>query len=296
METIEQYSIEKLEVDRIKYLCKYSKELLDQKKIEFEDLAPLAYLKHRIFGFEKKITIDSVVIDEAQDFSLFQFYALRKILNTEMFTLLGDLSQGIHSYRAIKNWDEVLKHVFTTKSNFMTLEQSYRTTIEIMNLANEVLKQFSDPNIVLAKPVIRHGKKPQIKSFDSVNGLITQVENQIQGLENEGFKSIALICKTADECIKLKKYLDKNKNIQGHLLKGEDERYEAGVVVVPSYLAKGLEFDVVLIINLEEKYLDYELDIKLLYVAMTRPMHQLYILHMKNTMPLIERIPSKYYE
>lgn len=295
-ETMKRY-LKKPDDEKIKYLCTYSKDLLAQKKIELEDLAPLAYLKHRIFGFDKKITVNNVVMDEAQDFSLFQFYALREILNTDMFTLLGDLSQGIHSYRAIDNWNEVLEHVFTRgKSNYMTLEQSYRTTIEIMNLANEVIRQYENPNIVLAKPVIRHGKKPQIKSFNSSHELIGQLESQVQDLEKEGFKSIAIICKTTDECLKVKKYLDKNKKVKAHVLKGEDETYEAGVVIVPSYLAKGLEFDVVLIINFEEKYHNHPLDIKLLYVAMTRPMHRLYVLHMKDSMPLLEKIGSALYE
>ncbi|WP_129595917.1 RNA polymerase recycling motor HelD [Anaerophilus nitritogenes] len=295
--SFEKYLNHKIEKEKIQYLCNYSKELLGHKKIEVEDLAPLAYLKHRIFGFEKNITINNVVIDEAQDFSLFQFYALRKILNTEMFTLLGDLSQGIHSYRAIDNWNEVLEQIFTKgKSNYMTLEQSYRTTIEIMNLANEIIKQYENPNIVLAQPVIRHGNKPQVKSFDSSPKLIEQLEKQVQSLQKEDFKSIALLCKTMDECLKVKKYLDKNKKIQAHLLNGEEESYEAGVVIVPSYLAKGLEFDVVFILNLEEKYLDQELDIKLLYVAMTRPMHRLYIFHVKNTMPLLEKMDEKLYD
>ena len=101
--------------------------------------------------------------------------------------------------------------------------------------------------------------------------------------------------KTTDECLKVKKYLDKNKKVKAHILKGEDETYEAGVVIVPSYLAKGLEFDVVLIVNLEEKYLDHPLDIKLLYVAMTRSMHRLYVLHVKDSMPLLEKIDSTFY-
>ncbi len=289
--TIERFLSNQVEAKKLKYLCSYAKELLGHKKIELEDLAPLAYLKYRVFGFEKKITINSVVMDEAQDFSLFQFYVLRKILNTNRFTLLGDLSQGIHSYRGISNWNEVLEQVFGKgKSNYMTLEQSYRTTIEIMNVANEIIKQYENPNIVLAKPVIRHGEKPEVKSFDSPYELIERVESQVQNLEKEGFKSIALICKTTDECLKVKKDLDKNKKIQAYLLKGEDERYEAGVVIVPSYLAKGLEFDAVLILNLDEKYLDHELDIKLLYVAMTRPMHRLYVFHQKGTMPLLEKV------
>ena len=203
--------------------------------------------------------------------------------------LLGDLSQGIHAYRAIKDWDEVLEHVFDkSKSNYMTLEQSYRATIEIMNLANQVIKQYKNPNIILAKPVIRHGNIPLVRALDTVEELLKEVQEKVQekvqDLTKENFKSIALICKTNDECIKVKKHLDRNK-INSHLLKEDDSNYEAGVVVVPSYLAKGLEFDAVIIINSEEEYLEEELDIKLLYVAMTRPMHRLYVFYRKIPCP-----------
>ena len=295
-ENIRIYSNKELEKEKIKYLCSHSKDLLEQHRFELEDLAPLAYLKYRMFGFQKEITINSVVMDEAQDFSLFQFYALRKILNTNRFTLLGDLSQGIHSYRAIHSWNDVLDVFGKSRSNYMTLEQSYRTTIEIMNLANEIIKQYENPNIVLAKPVIRHGLKPQVKSFDSPQKLMGQVENQIPKLEKEGFHSIAVIGKTSDECLLIKKYLSKSKKIHAHLIKDNDTEYDAGVVIVPSYLAKGLEFDVVIIVNLEEEYLKSELDIKLLYVAMTRPMHRLYVFYQKGTVPLLNGIDKKLYE
>jgi len=234
-------------------------------------------LKHRVIGFDKKIDIDSFVIDEAQDFSVFQFYALKEILNTNKITLLGDIAQGIHSYRGIKNWQEVIDSVFQNKSSYMTLVQSYRTTIEIMELANEVIKKLNDSEIVIAKPVIRHGEKATYKTFNNELLLLDELQSRIEEMIKEEYKSIAIICKTKDECLKVKKYLDKYKEVSSKVLDDKEEVYEAGVVLVPSHLAKGLEFDVVLIANIDEEYLETELDIKLLYVAMTRTLHRLFI-------------------
>ncbi|SCY79710.1 RNA polymerase recycling motor HelD [Alkaliphilus peptidifermentans] len=290
-EVLNKYSNDQLPQVESDYLCQKTKELLLSKKVELEDYAALVYLKHKIFGFEKKIDINSIVIDEAQDFSVFQIYTLKTVLNTNMFTLLGDISQGIHSYRGIQNWEQLLEHVFDAKrSNYMTLVQSYRTTIEVMQLANEIIRKLNNPQIVLAKPVIRHGEKPEARSFKDENSLLNELEEKILFIQRESFKSIAVICKTKEECLRVKKRLDEGKKINAKLLDEKEEIYEAGVVLVPSHLAKGLEFDVVLITNLKEQYRDNELDIKLLYVAMTRALHRLYIYHIENKMPLMDNI------
>lgn len=297
VENINKYSNDELPQDKISYLCKLSNDLLNENKIELEDYAPLVYLKHRIFGFKDKIKINSVVIDEAQDFSLFQFYTLKEVLNTNMFTILGDISQGIHSYRGINNWDDVLNNVFDKgSSNYSTLVQSYRTTIEVMNLANEVINKLDNEGIVLAKPVIRHGQKPQSKSFKKELELIKCLEEEIKKQKDEGYKSIAVVCKTMEECTNLKRAFDKNNILDTKIINEKDESYEAGVVIIPSYLAKGLEFDVVFITNLEEEYLMEELDIKLLYVAITRAMHKVYIYHKEGTMPILNNIDTDFYE
>lgn len=295
-ENIFEYALKEMDEEKVSYLCRNSRELLQKKQMELEDLAPLVYLKHKIFGFEKKIEVNSVVIDEAQDFSLFQFYVLKSIVNTSMFTLLGDLSQGIHSYRAIKSWEELLEKIFDKEeSNYMTLVQSYRTTIEVMLLANEVIKKLNREGIVLAKPVIRHGKKPERKSFKNEKELIDSLEHQIQKVKDENFKSISIICKNVEECKYVKKILDKSGKIHSNLLDEKQQEYEAGVIIVPSYLAKGLEFDVVFIVSINEEYKDNELDIKLLYVAMTRTLHRLFIYHKEKTLTLLDSIKSEFY-
>jgi DNA helicase-2/ATP-dependent DNA helicase PcrA len=140
-----KYSKKEISVNKIEYLCKYSQEILKKNKIELEDYAALAYLKYRIYGFEKKIKVNNVVMDEAQDYSLFQFYVLKEILNTNMFTILGDVAQGIHAYRGISDWNKVIEDVFKEEeTSYKTLVQSYRTTIEVMDFANQIIKNINN--------------------------------------------------------------------------------------------------------------------------------------------------------
>lgn len=286
-----KYSNEKLNSELASFISQYSLEILDRKMVELEDLAPLLYIKHRIMGFDDKINIKYVVIDEAQDFSLFQFFALRKIFNTDFFTILGDLSQGIHSYRSIKNWNLVLHKIFDQENfSFLKLEQSYRTTIEIMDLANKVIKMIPHEELTLAKPVLRHGEKPALNKFKSDKELINEVEKKVLDLMSEKYKSIALIGKTLQECKTIYRELSKNKKLNVELLEGKEEQYQNSIVVVPSYLSKGLEFDAVIIINMDDIYNNEEIDLKLLYVAMTRAQHRLYVYYKEGKNDLFDVI------
>jgi DNA helicase-2/ATP-dependent DNA helicase PcrA len=289
-DNIDEFAKEKLDTGYVKFLCHYSSILLNKKHFEIEDGAALVYLKHKLFGFEQDLDIKHVIIDEAQDFSAFQLYTLKEILGTNRFTMFGDLAQGIHSYRGVNEWKAVAKEVFPEGSNYLTLEQSYRTTIEIMNTANNILKQYMPSGSVLAKPVIRHGEWPDIQQFDSAEEIVASVKEQIKNLQAGGYESIALICKSMDECKRVKKYFDQDGGISVRLLTGEEVSYRGGVVLVPSYVAKGLEFDVVFIIAIEDKYSSADIDVKLLYVAMTRALHKLYVYYKQNTIPLMNRI------
>lgn len=280
---LNKYSPELLEIEKLEHFCNHNLGLAYTKSIELEDYAALVYLKYRLYGFKERITIQSVVIDEAQDFSVFQFYVIKEVLNTEKITLLGDISQGIHSYRGINSWNEVIEQVFTTrKATYISLVQSYRTTIEIMELANKVIGKLQNPEIVMAKPVIRHGDKPTISYYEDKKKVLEELAAKLLTLHGK-YKSVAVICKTKKEAETLKNYLTKKLTFKINSLDERQDKYEAGVVILPSHLAKGLEFDAVLVVNLEEKYTKNELDIKLLYVAMTRALHELHIVAKKRS-------------
>lgn len=275
---LNKYISESLETKKADYFTDYNGQLAITRSIELEDYAALVYLKYRLYGFKERLTIQSVVIDEAQDFSVFQFYVIKEILNTEKITLLGDISQGIHSYRGINSWQEVMEEVFTTReATYISLVQSYRTTIEIMELANKVIGKLDNPEIVLAKPVIRHGDQPTITYLPDKKGILETLGAKITILQAK-YKSVAIICKTKKEAEIARNYLRKNLKMPINMLDEKQDKYEAGVVIVPSHLAKGLEFDAVVVVNIEESYKKNELDIKLLYVAMTRALHELHII------------------
>ena len=296
-ETLMKYSNKPLDAEFAAYFCQHSAKVLAKKCLEYEDLAALAYLEHNIFGAGEKPAIQHVVIDEAQDFSLFQFYTLKHVLNTKLFTILGDLSQGIHAYRALSDWQQVMQMIFDQDDcQFLTLEQSYRTTIEIMSLANEVIKTVGEKQgLTLARPVIRHGLKPQVLKTKKDSDIIDMIKKAVEQGENLGHKSFAVICKNTEECETVHRQL-KKAGVEATQLTGEESVYTAGVVVLPSYAAKGLEFDVVFIVNKKARYTTEIIDTKLLYVAMTRALHLLYVGYVDGTIPLLDDVDRSLFD
>ncbi len=277
-----KHSPESIKKENAEFLADTCKKAFKEKKLESEDLAPLLYLKAKLEGFKESIECSNAVIDEAQDYNLFEFYVLKHVLNTHNFTLLGDLSQGVHSYRAIHSWDDVSQAVFSNKATQLTLEQSYRTTIEIMELANQVLKQGVGDQAYLGKPVVRRGDEPDFIEFTNQDFLIAKIKDKVSHLLKKDYQSIAIIGKTLPECKKLQELLAHHDLKETSLLAGEEEEYPAGVVIIPAYAAKGLEFDGVVAVSLNESYQKNKLDTKLLYVAMTRALHNLSVYYMKD--------------
>lgn len=266
--------------DILEYISAQTERSRKSKLFEVEDLAALAYLNDKVFGMSEKLDIKMVVIDEAQDFSEFQFYVLRRLLKTERFTILGDISQGVHMYRAIHSWDYLKDNIFESEVNYLTLEQSYRTTIEIMNEANFVLNQVKLENIINARPVVRHGKKPDIKSFNNEKELISAISEQVDTWDNEKYTTMAIITKSNQESKKVYDLLKKqNKDLDIVLIDESSSHFNHRILVLSAHLAKGLEFDVVLVTTLSETYSRTPLDVKLMYVAMTRAMHRLSVFY-----------------
>ncbi len=277
-----------LEAGICEFARSYTAAVLQSGYLDIEDLAPIIYLKFCIYGMDEKIPVKHVVIDEAQDFSAFQIYVLKNIIKDSSFTILGDLNQGIHSYRGIQDWNEITEHVFSDRKNeFLTLEQSYRTTVEIMDAANIVLDKVKDREVNKGRPVIRHGEEVKITGMADKKSIISEIAKNIADFRNQSYKSVAVICKTLKECKEVHTAVSKLTDDVA-LINGKEEVYKSGVVVLPSYLAKGLEFDAVIIFNADStSYTEDELDIKLLYVAMTRPLHKLYIYHTGHLTPLL---------
>lgn len=237
-----------------------------------EDLAALYFLQAKIKGIDDKWKMRVVFIDEVQDYSYFQLAALKAGLETDMFTMVGDLAQGIHSYRSLTEWQPVLS--LFPRATYATLQKSYRTTIEIMDVANEILRQM-DEDLPLVEPVVRHGKIPEFIAAESFDAAI--IQDVLVKIRDNQHQSIALICKTTDEAVQLIEQLE-NSDIPAQLLDENSAIDQQKLLVIPSHLAKGLEFDAVILTSFDTPYDDNLLDRKLLYVALTRAMHELYLI------------------
>ncbi|WP_432408255.1 RNA polymerase recycling motor HelD [Wukongibacter sp. M2B1] len=292
-----KYCDYRVDLKKIDFITEYSKSIFDKGYFEREDLAPILYIKNRLIGLSSKKSFGHIVVDEAQDYSPMQMVILKELSSNNSFTIVGDLSQGIHSYRGINDWNEIMKDVFNNKKiEYLTIKKCYRSTMEIMNFANEVIKKLDKEDMTLAEPVLRNGDKPFVIEKEHREDMLRDIESKIDDLKKYGHKSIAIICKTSKECDEVYKAFEyyNHKDIQ--LITSKDTEYHGGIVIIPSYLAKGLEFDAVVIYDCSKDiYLNNELHIKLFYVAITRALHRLYIYYRKEPSELIRGIGKEFY-
>lgn len=230
-----------------------------KNKIEIEDIPSLIYIKYRLSGSDIFNNYKHIVIDEAQDYGEFNFYVLNKIFKNATFSIYGDLAQSLYSYRSIDNW-ECLNNVFDNLE-ILKLNKSYRTTIEIMNEANKINELLG---LDKAIPVIRHGDSVEYSS-NSIVDLINELKRE--------YKTVAIITKTSEESSRL--YEELKSDIDINLISSDNLNYDSDINILPSYLSKGLEFDSVIIVNKDEFKENSVLDMKLLYVSMTRALHKL---------------------
>ena len=233
------------------------------------------YLHYRIYGSNNYSDYRHVAIDEAQDFGEFNFYALKQLLPNSTFSIFGDLAQSIYQYRGIENWEKVVATTFNNQCEIKNLNKSYRTTTEIMEEANNLTKHIG---LNEAEPVIRHGL--DVNYTYTCDNKIEVILQLINSYLQKGYASIAVIAKDENEATIINKELN-NMGICVANITNSDTKYDGGICTITSYLSKGLEFDGVIITDASESKYSSEksIDMKLLYVAMTRALHELNVLH-----------------
>lgn len=273
-----KWLLDKLEETTLKKVIQLMQENLKAKRIETEDLGPLLYIQMKLYGIDEKQKYAHIVVDEAQDLDEMKLMVLRSISSNDSFTLVGDLAQGIYGYKGINNWERTMERVFSKKKyNYFEMTTSYRSTIEIIELANHVIQKCNSYTPLLATPVFRHGEKPKLVISENETEHISKIAKDISYFQSLGMVSICIITKDMAEAEKAYKALEKI-GIIVQFIEKEEDRYLGQVVVMPSYLAKGLEFDAVLLYDVSEyRFKENELDIKLLYVMITRALHYLNI-------------------
>lgn len=245
------------------YQSEYSKykDKVNDKYLYYEDACIFLYIKSLLVGFNTNHVIKEIVIDEAQDYNKLQYLIIKKTFKTSNYTILGDTNQTINPYYKYDSLEE-LTSIFES-SKYITLTKTYRSTGKIIDYTNKILGL----NHVTA---IRNDKASDIIFRNNItkNDFLTDINN-LKTIS----KSIAIITKNDKEAEKVYNMLKDDLDIMlidgfGHI--------KRDFVVVPSYVAKGLEFDSVIIYTDEDnKY--QEKDKYLFYVACTRAQHNLII-------------------
>lgn len=251
---------------------------MPENSFDVYDLAALAYLYKRIKENDPVREASHVVIDEAQDFGMMAYQVLHYCLRDCTYTIMGDTSQNIHFSYGLNDWEELKKLILTgTYDAFGVLRKSYRNTVEISDFANEILRH-GDFAIYPVEPVLRHGTAVQKEAFADEATLLAAGVQKIKAWQEQGYETIAVVCRDEAEAAatarKLKKYVPV---VEENL---ETAEFGEGVMVLPVAYTKGLEFDAVLLLDpTEEKYPENDGQVKLLYVAATRALHELAVLY-----------------
>ncbi len=253
------------------------------------DLAALAYLYKRVKETEVIREAQHLVIDEAQDFGMMVYASLKFCITDCTYTIMGDVSQNIHFDSGLNDWEELKKiYLRDALDSFCVLKKSYRNTIEISQFATNILRHGTF-SVYPVEPIIRHGEQPRILPVDTAlkpDSSIEPIVKLCREWQEKGLNTIAIICRDEESALKTASALNPFLPLLANPL--ETAEFGNGIMVLPVEYTKGLEFDAVLILNPTRE--DYPTDnghAKLLYVAATRALHELCILHTGNLTGLI---------
>ncbi len=265
---------------------------LKENQFDLYDLAALAYLYKRIKETDGIREASHVIIDEAQDFGMMAYACLAYCLRDCTYTIMGDVSQNIHFGYGLNDWKDLKELILTgTFDSFELLQKSYRNTIEISEFATEILRH-GNFSVYPVEPIIRHGKKVQVTKCKKEEEMIAETVRVIKNWQKEGYETIAVVCRDEEETDRVSGLLEKEIELSGGNL--ESAEFGKGVMVLPVEYTKGLEFDTVLLYHPSaEHYPEEDAYVKLLYVAATRALHELTVVHKGDLTDLIGKKVSK---
>lgn len=247
---------------------------MDRRQYDLYDIAALVLIHYRMVQMAPNEEFGLLFLDEAQDFGIGIYYVLKTVLPDTYFTIMGDVSQNINYDTGINDWYELTRMFLTgERDKFLLLQKSYRNTIEISEYAGKILEKASFGRYKIT-PVIRHGIPVMEKQFWSEPEIGEYAGELITQIRERGYTTTAVICRTEQEADRVRALLKE----YTPLTDGENENFSKGTMVLPIRLVKGLEFDTVVLWNPDiKKGLERPDQAKLLYVAATRALHELYV-------------------
>lgn len=235
----------------------------NKERLSYMDLSGILYLMIKLKGIKVKNEIKHIVIDEAQDYSFIQFEIIKEITGCKSYTIVGDSNQRLittSEESAMLHLDDVFKDLNVEITKY-ELNKSYRSTQEIMEYSNK----FLDKDKIV--PLVRKGEAVIEEEVCNNEEFVDTIISLIEDYEEEGYENVAVIFKDKNELNKFSHVIKEKINIQS--LDNDDIMYKGGKVILPAYLAKGLEFDGVIIVESEE------IEPLVKYIMCTRALHRL---------------------
>jgi DNA helicase IV len=234
-----------------------------------DDLPLLDEAEYLINGRTR--TYGHVVVDEAQDLSPMQFRMVARRASAGSLTVLGDLAQATGAWN-YATWKDILQHLpAAAPARHAELTLGYRAPGQILDLASKLLP-VAAPTVQPTHSIRQGRREPRIAEVEA-RDLLAESMREAVGLAHEGFL-VGLV--VAAEHLTGMTALVKDRDEVGLL---DRDGMTRGVTVVDATAAKGLEFDAVVVVEPAAIAGDDARGLRLLYVAMTRPIQHLSILH-----------------
>ncbi len=274
----------KLELFNVDYVRFIKHNNIDvSKDLSYKDALIYVFAYLEIVGFTKFKKYEYCVVDEGQDFNLLEYIVLQKIVLHGRMCIFGDLNQG-YVEEGVEKWEDISETISGgKKTKFFSLDTNYRSTKQIIDLANKILSPYTDR--FLPKSINRIGKEPKLKDYSDSSQMLadlsTNIENDIKHLD----KSIGLICmdETYYEDIKnilMKQNLEDDRLVE--LIPNQRISYlPKGVYFTKFENCKGLEFSKLYVVGLNIDKLNSFVDAKKAFVAITRAMNDLAVYYIK---------------
>jgi len=267
--------------DCMEEILDYTRENLQKDGLLYDDALALTFLHIHTKGYTAYRDIKQVVVDEAQDYDPLHFEILHGLFPKAHYTILGDIHQTIGKrVDSARCYEQISKIFAKPKSTLVTLDKSFRSTREILAYS----ARFLDQSVKL-HPFGRSGEAPAVFAVPDRAALTALLLAEIKTCREMGYQSIGLICKTEHDALALSEQLKDQSDLQ--LLKGDVQFNLSGVFLIPVYLAKGLEFDAVLICEADQAHYHSADDQNLLYIACTRALHRLNLFYTGEISPLL---------
>ena len=250
------------------------------KRLTENDLGGILYFKIKLEGTKVSEQIKHVVIDEAQDYNELQFLVIKELTGCSSLTIVGDSNQRLIPYEGELPMNDIKNILPNCNVQEFRLNTSYRSTKEIMEYANKYLE--ADPIV----PIVRSGESVREILISNRDEFKKFVLGKIDDFKNKTYENIAIICKDIKESEDIFGLINENVNIK--IIDKENDVYHSGIVVLPSYFAKGLEFDAVIMVldelkdvsehKVDNTLSEYKQEDKLRYVMATRALHELQVI------------------